>query len=109
MKTSHDRPAPPVAQEYAKEVRLRLGEQARQVILFGSQARGDAQAGSDYDFIVVVDERTRQLRELLADAGDQLLDRCEALCAATVYDQAQWRLVHDSPLGWNVERDGVLL
>jgi predicted nucleotidyltransferase len=109
MRTALDIAPPAVALEYAREVRLRLGNQARQVILFGSQARGHADAGSDYDFVVIVDELTRALRDLVADAGDRLLDARDVLCAAVIYDQAQWRLVRESPLGWNVDREGIAL
>lgn len=34
-----------------------------QLVLFGSRARGGAREGSDYDLLVVVDERTPELRE----------------------------------------------
>lgn len=100
---------PAVAQEYAQELRKRLGSHARQIILFGSQARGDSTTGSDYDFIVVVDERTRALQELVLDAGARMLDEADALCAALVYDEAEWQKARRFPLGWNVEREGVML
>ena len=109
MRTCEDIRLPPVALEYAREVRNRLGQHLRQIILFGSQARGEATEGSDYDFLVVVDERTRALRELVLDAGDVLMDKRDALCATLMYDNAEWERVQRSPLGWNVERDGVLL
>ena len=52
MRTAHDITPPPAAVEYAQEVRNRLGPHLRQVILFGSRARGDATEYSDYDFVV---------------------------------------------------------
>jgi len=109
MRTAEGIEVNPVALEYAREVRNRLGRHARQIILFGSQARGEATEGSDYDFVVVVDKRSRALRELVSDAGGDLLDRRDALCAALVYDEEQWKMVCESPIGWNVEREGVTL
>jgi uncharacterized protein len=109
MRTMTDRLPPPVALEYAREVRQRLGGHACQVILFGSRARGDACPDSDYDFIVVIDRWSREWRNLVAEAGDRLLETHDALCAALVYDEAQWGVVQHSPLGWNVEREGVSL
>ena len=41
------------ATEYAEEIRKRLGGHVRQVILFGSRARGDAVDGSDYDLSLI--------------------------------------------------------
>ena len=107
MKTVNDLQPPPVALEYAQEVRHRLGSHARQIILFGSQARGAATERSDYDFVVVVDCNTREIRDLVSDAGCALLDHRDALCAALLYDDTQWNAARQSPLGWNVERDGV--
>jgi predicted nucleotidyltransferase len=109
MRTAHDATPPPVAVEYAREVRNRLGPHVRQIILFGSQARGDATVRSDYDFVVVLDTRTCELRDLVSDAGAMMLDRSDELCAALVYDGRQWENVLGSPLGWNIEREGILL
>ena len=109
MPTRSNIEAPAVAVEYASEVRKRLGDHIRRIILFGSQARGDARAGSDYDFIVVVDDRRRDLREGIADVADRLLDSRDALCASIIYSDAEWRRVRQSPLGWNVLREGIVL
>jgi|EPASupsiteSAE347_1022098.scaffolds.fasta_scaffold55211_2 predicted nucleotidyltransferase len=109
MRTVEQCAAPPAAMEYAAKVRKCLGAHARQVILFGSQARGDATVASDYDFVIVVDKRSRELREMIGDVGADLLNESEALCAAMIYDGEQWEKVRQSPLGWNVEREGVLL
>ena len=100
---------PGIAVEYAAEVRRRLGSHAQRNVLFGSHARGEATPASDYDFIVVVDARGPALREQLLEAGVSLLDRREALCAPLLYDAGQWERVRVSPLGWNVEREGVAL
>lgn len=109
MKTIKDIQPPSVALEYAREVRKRLGGHARRIILFGSQARGEASDGSDYDFIVVLDHRTREARDLISDAGIELLNERDAMCAALIYDESEWRNTLRFPLGWNVEREGVLL
>ena len=81
----------------------------QQIILFGSQARGDATERSDYDFVVVVDGRTPELRDRVSDIGAEMLSRREELCAALLYDTVEWEWERRSPLGWNVEREGVVL
>lgn len=109
VKAQHQIDLPPVAVEYAAEVRRRLGAHAQSIVLFGSHARGDATPGSDYDFVVVVDAMSRVWREHILDAGVSLLNSRDALCAALLYDRAQWERVSHSPLGWNVAREGVVL
>lgn len=90
-------------------MRSRLGPHAQQIILFGSQARGDATDRSDYDFVIVVDERTRELRNRLSEVGADMICRHEELCANLVYNTAEWEWERRSPLGWNIEREGILL
>lgn len=100
---------PPVAARYAGEVRHKLGRHVRGIILFGSHARGDAADSSDYDFIVILDKYDRSLREAVVDAGANMLNEGNALCAALVYGADQWDRVRESPLGWNVQKEGIEL
>ena len=102
-------PIPDVALRYASEVRRRLGPHVRAVFFFGSRARGDATEGSDYDFIVILDKSERALREAVVDAGATMLNETDSLCAALVYGPEQWARVEQSPLGWNVRREGIAL
>jgi predicted nucleotidyltransferase len=103
------KPVPEIAAQYAEEVRKRLGGHVRAVILFGSQARGEATDASDYDFVVVVDKKSQQLREAVTDAGAAILNTTDRLCASLVYGEDQWLRVLSTPLGWNISREGVQL
>lgn len=100
---------PQVAAQYAREIRARLGNHLRQLLLFGSQARGDAGEGSDFDFVVVVDKRAPALREAVIDAGAAVLNSTDRLCSALYYDEEQWRKVMTSPLGINITKEGVVV
>ena len=97
------------AREYADLLRKKLGRRLKQVILFGSQARGDAAEGSDYDLVVVLDERTRDAREAVLDAGVEMLNRYDRLFAALVFGEDEWRATKRFPLGWNIEHEGVVV
>jgi predicted nucleotidyltransferase len=57
-----------------QELRARYGDRLKNVILFGSRARGDARADSDWDVAVVVEGYDGSLGELyaLADLGTRL-------------------------------------
>ena len=104
-----NRKAPDPAQEYAAILRDKLGDRLKQVILFGSQARGEAIEGSDYDVVVVVDRRSPEVRELVLDADVEMMNRHETLFAALLYDERQWQEAQDFPLAWNIEREGIRL
>ena len=97
------------AKEYAVLVRNNLGARVKKIILFGSQARGEASPGSDYDFVVVVDNRTREIREKIIDVGIEMMDRHDQLFAALVYSEDEWRKTQQFPLGWNVNAEGIAL
>jgi uncharacterized protein len=99
----------PVALEFARRVRARLGSRLRQLVLFGSRARGDAHANSDYDVVVVVDRRSPEVREALLEIEVDLLDRHGSLVASLLRDEREWAASQRLPLGLNVAREGVPL
>lgn len=95
------------AKEYGQLIRMKLGPHVKQIVLFGSQARGNAQEGSDYDFLVVVDERTRDIREAVLDVGVEMLNRHDRLFATILYSEEEWRESSRFPLGWNIQCEGI--
>lgn len=103
------RRVPQIARRYARAVRAGLAQQVQSIVLFGSQARGDARPGSDYDFVVVLDRADRTARDKVSAAGAELLHETDQLCSALIYAPEQWDLVRQSPLGWNIVREGIVL
>ena len=97
------------AREYAALLRSQLGSRVGDIVLFGSQARGDAHEGSDFDFLVVVDSRTRAVRDAVLDAGVAMLNKYDQLFAARLYSEEEWRQSSQSPIGWMIQREGVAL
>lgn len=99
-----------VLSELRTQLQSLYGERLEQVILFGSQARGDAVEGSDIDVMIVLkgdvnvgDEisRTSELCSDLSLAYDVALSR--------IFTSAE-RFAHErSPLLMNVHREGVLV
>ena len=98
-----------IAREYAGVLRQQLGARVRQVVLFGSRARGDADDFSDFDVLIVVDKRTRDLRDLITDAGVRMMDRYGTLFGALVYSENEWERIKGFPIGWNILKEGQAL
>jgi len=98
-----------VVQTFATELRERLGPRVRQILLFGSRARGDAGEGSDYDMLVVVDQRTPELRAIVLDVERGLMDRYGVLVATILRSDEEWRRGLAFPLARNIIREGVVL
>jgi predicted nucleotidyltransferase len=50
-----------------------LAEHVKQMIIFGSRARGDSTEDSDLDVLVLVDEKTAQIEQGLDDVAYQVM------------------------------------
>ena len=97
-----------------KELRRRLerhyGQRLCKVILYGSQARGDAQAGSDIDVLVVLEGAVDAGAEIQATspiAADLSLEHDQVVCSVFVsrddFERGEW------PLLMNVRAEGLAL
>lgn len=80
------------------------------LVLFGSQARGDATADSDIDVLVVL--KNKQIRqnkreEVLDFIGDLCLE-FGVLVSCVYVSQAQFE-TEKSPLLLNIRREGIVL
>lgn len=102
-------PVDKISQEFANNVRKKLGNHVKEVILFGSHARGDFTEGSDYDFLIVVDKKRKADENMLLDIGVEFLDKHEALVAEILCDEEEWEKKKRFPIGLNILKEGVWL
>lgn len=94
---------------FLQELRRQLGPQLREVILFGSRARGDAAPDSDYDCLAVVDDVSPAIKATIMDLVGEFLYQHNALFS--VFPVSEETFQHDiyEPLFMNVRQEGVLL
>lgn len=87
---------PALAQDLAAEIERNLGARLVSVVLYGSQARGDARPGSDVDLLIVADglpaARRARAGALRAAAPDTFARK-----ASGAYGPAELSLVVKSP------------
>jgi uncharacterized protein len=92
---------------FPKRVRARLGDRVRKILLFGSQARGDARADSDTDYLVLVREVSSEVNNILDDeAGIILAQEGRVISAFAVSEEDFERFVF-SPIFINIRREGI--
>ncbi|MBD3391093.1 MAG: nucleotidyltransferase domain-containing protein [Chitinivibrionales bacterium] len=85
----------------------RLGANLKELILFGSQARGDAKEGSDFDCLIVVQTISPDVVEAIDEAaGEVLLQHQTVISAFPISDRMRHERPFD-PLLLNVANDGV--
>jgi len=88
-------------------VRLLQRYEPERIILFGSRARGDADAYSDYD-VIVIKRTERPFLDRLQDMVPYLVE-FERPAEILVYTPEEFERMRETGLGWVVQKEGVLL
>ncbi len=99
-----------VLHEYRERLGVLYGPRLRNVILFGSYARGDAEEGSDIDLVVVLDdfEDAEAEHARISPVAYEISLNHDVLISCMVYSEAEYRR-WNTPLLLNVRREGVLV
>ncbi|MGQ9677307.1 MAG: nucleotidyltransferase domain-containing protein [Chloroflexota bacterium] len=91
----------------------RLAEKPRLIVLFGSEARGDATPESDVDILVVADRADRDVRQQVLDATYQVMWNrdFDRLISVVVMPTSEFEEQKRKGFSFvrNVEREGIVL
>jgi hypothetical protein len=87
------------------------GDGVLSIVLYGSQARGDASIESDIDLFIVVQKDTPALRQALVDLAWQVQFEHDVVISDIIYnvDQFQRMQSRQFPYYQSIQRDGILL
>ena len=79
------------------------------VILFGSQARGDAREDSDWDLLVLIDkkEKTLEDEDIYGFPFDKIGWNFGVAINTILYTTADWEKRKITPFYKNVEKEGI--
>jgi predicted nucleotidyltransferase len=80
------------------------------IVLFGSRARGDAQEYSDYDILILVDEKSDlKLNERILDQIYPIELETEAMISFVVQNRSVWNspLSQAMPFHKNIDKEGI--
>ncbi|MBC8264066.1 MAG: nucleotidyltransferase domain-containing protein [Anaerolineales bacterium] len=98
-------------EEFKRRILAELPGQVKDIILFGSKARGDAHPGSDIDLLVIVERGTPEVDDIISDlmADTHLEKRIDISALDFTSDQiAEWTAI-GTPLMRNVAEEGIVL
>jgi predicted nucleotidyltransferase len=81
------------------------------IILFGSQARGDANTTSDWDILVILDKSSdsRSDYDKITDPLYDLGWLTDEHFSAMVYSKQEWERRKFTPFYKNIEKEGIVI
>ena len=95
-------------EELARALRAHYGSRLVDLVLFGSRARGEPEAGSDYDLLVVLqgDVDPREERQKVGDIVYGVCWEHDVVITCHFIDADRYRR-EQSPFMLNLRREGV--
>lgn len=99
-----------ILEKFKKEIKQIYQEELTQLVLFGSQARGDAKVDSDIDILIVlkkVNKDSPKYQKVINLISDLCLDY-ELLISCIYISESQFNQ-EQSPLLINIHKEGIKL
>ena len=95
-----------------KELKQRISEgfPDAEIILYGSKARGDDEAFSDIDLLILIDSQiNRNIKEEMAEIKYKMELKYDVVFGAIIENRDFWKsaIANAMPLHWNIDREGI--
>ena len=96
-------------QRLANDLKHRFGAHLKEVVIFGSRARGDASSESDYDCLLIFDRLGPSVKTDLEQlAGQYLLEQGMVLSCIPM-NEADLERLRFEPFVLNARKEGIAL
>ncbi len=95
--------------KFASRLQRIYPHQILQVSLFGSKARGDSEADSDVDVLIIVNQDDRSLRRGIIDIASDLSLEYDILLSPRVISEQRWKTRQGFVLYQNIARDALTI
>lgn len=96
----------PAVSYFSTLLRKKLSSNLKEVMLFGSRAREDHHEGSDYDFLIILDRKNKDIIKLIREIEIDFLNKYDTVSASIIYDESEWEKRKTFPIGINILREG---
>ncbi|MBN2544743.1 MAG: nucleotidyltransferase domain-containing protein [Spirochaetes bacterium] len=91
---------------FADKIRKKLSSNVKNIILFGSRARNDHYEGSDYDFLIILKNKTSDIIDEIRDIEVDFLNEFDTLSSALIFNEEEWGKRKNLPIGLNIMKEG---
>jgi len=97
----------PIIKQLSETLKKELGKSIRDIILFGSRARGDSYLESDYDLIVLVDQESKVLNDKIFNVSCKIGWEHNVVITVFVHERSYYESKKYEPLFMNIRKEGV--
>lgn len=97
----------PIIKELSEALKKEVGQNIKDIILFGSRARGDASPESDYDILVLVDKETKEAADRIFSIGCEIGWKYNVVITTFVHDKSYYEDKKYEPLFMNIRKEGI--
>lgn len=105
--SKYDPKKDPVVISFTEELKKQIPQYLKNVALYGSRARRDNKKHSDYDFVVLLKEKNEEILEIIYDIGYGILDKYEQLASCLIWNEKEWSIQKNFPIGKHILKDGI--
>ena len=97
--------------EFAGITRKRLGSAVKEIILFGSKARGESGKASDIDILIVLTKLSWEIKKTISELAAEENLKHNVLISTVRYDASAWDnpVIQASPFAKSVREEGIWL
>lgn len=94
---------------FLQEISCQLGSHLKQVILFGSRARGNYTPDSDYDCLLVLDVVSPITEKAINKVSGEMLYEYDVVFSIFFVTEKQFQQQQYEPLFMNIRKEGIVL
>jgi len=94
---------------FVTRLKQQFGNQIKKIILFGSRARGDNDAYSDYDFLVVCKNFSDEIKKYIDDLENDILLTDFVLISTHLVSEEDFEKRIYEPYLMNAKKEGILV
>lgn len=98
-----------ILESFLEQLKKHFGKRLQKVILFGSQARKDRTAESDYDLLLIFKEVDDEVENYVEELASEILLEYGKLLSTFCLTSEQLDQMRFEPFIMNAQKEGVLL